>query len=132
MKKETSFNESVRLLCLRDGRYDQDAYIFMRFAVEYASQIYSKPTNAVHSHVSAKELLEGIRQFAMHEFGPMACTVLNGWGIKRTEDFGEIVYNLIKAELFRQSKTDRKADFADGYDFDEAFRAPYRPTNQKG
>lgn len=61
----------------------------------------------------------------------MALTVLRTWGITRTEDFGEIVFNLVDAGKLRRTEQDTRADFANGYDFHEAFAAPFLPRSRK-
>ena len=48
----------------------------------------------------------------------MAKTVLTTWGIHSTDDFGEIVYNLIKVDLMKKSDSDRREDFDGVFDFD--------------
>jgi uncharacterized repeat protein (TIGR04138 family) len=54
--------------------------------------------------------------------------VLNSWGISSTSDFGEIVYSLIRIERMKRSKSDRREDFDDVFDFEEAFQRGYRIT----
>lgn len=73
------------------------------------------------SHVTGQQLCEGIRQYALAQFGLMAKVVLNSWGVYSTSDFGEIVYNLIKVGVLKKSPRDRRAHFDGVYDFDEAF-----------
>jgi uncharacterized repeat protein (TIGR04138 family) len=51
----------------------------------------------------------------------MAKTVLNSWGIHTTGDFGEIVYYLIRIREMRKSKSDKREDFDDQFDFKDAF-----------
>lgn len=79
-------------------------------------------------HVSGRELSEGLRHFALDRFGPMAKTVLNEWGIRKSDDFGEIVYNLIDYNVFSKTDTDRREDFASVFDFEEAFVKPFLPA----
>lgn len=72
-------------------------------------------------HVTGQQLCEGIRQYALAQFGLMSKVVLNSWGVYSTSDFGEIVYNLIKVGVLKKSPRDRRAHFDAVYDFDEAF-----------
>jgi uncharacterized repeat protein (TIGR04138 family) len=67
----------------------------------------------------------------MKEYGPMALSVLNHWGIQSTMDFGEVVFHLVDKGVLGKTEDDRREDFADGYSFDEAFRKPFRATNRK-
>ena len=108
----------------RDPRYTAEAYTFVRAGLDHTVRRLEKPR-----HISGQELLDGIREFALSEFGPMAKTVLNGWGIQRTEDVGEIVFNMVETGLLGKTEKDSRADFADGYDFDEAFCKPFRPAS---
>ena len=108
----------------RDPRYTVEAYAFVRAGLDYTVRRLEKPR-----HVSGQELLDGIREFALMEFGPMTKTVLNGWGITQTEDVGEIVFNMVETGLLGRTEKDSRADFANGYDFEEAFRKPFRPQS---
>ncbi|HEY4302468.1 MAG TPA: Minf_1886 family protein, partial [Candidatus Didemnitutus sp.] len=76
-------------------------------------------------HVSGSELLDGIRVYALEQFGPLAKTVLNTWGIHRCSHFGDIVFNLIEYNVFSKTDSDRREDFADLYSFDDAFVKPF-------
>ena len=116
-------DELLNEILVRDPRYTVEAYAFVRTGLDFTVRRLDKPR-----HVSGQELLVGIRAIALEEFGPMAKTVLNGWGIKRTEDVGEIVFNLVETGLLGKTEKDNRADFANGYDFDEAFRKPYKPA----
>ena len=81
----------------------------------------------ISSHVSAEELLEGFRRIALREFGPMAPTVLNYWGIASCRDIGEMVFSLVEAGAFGRTENDRIDDFESGFDFREAFVVPFLP-----
>ena len=98
------------------GRYKPNAYRFTLDAVHYTVQGLEEIR-----HVSGVELLDGIRRLALERFGPMAKTVFEQWGILRTEDFGEIVFQLVDEGLLGKTEQDKLSDFARGYDFNEAF-----------
>lgn len=121
--KHPNTEELLQSILTRDPRYASEAYAFVRGGLDVTVRRLEKPR-----HVSGQELLDGIREFALAEFGPMAQTVLNGWGIQRTEDIGEIVFNMVESGLLGKTEKDSRADFANGYDFDEAFRKPFRPA----
>jgi uncharacterized repeat protein (TIGR04138 family) len=125
--KKVHFNEALGQILREDPRYDEHAYYFLREALDFTIKLLAKPAGGAARHVSGGELLEGIRQYALQEYGPMARTVLNRWGVKRCEDFGEIVFNLVQKGILGKTDQDRKEDFAGGYDFDEAFLQPFRP-----
>lgn len=77
--------------------------------------------NPVGNHVSGQQLCLGLRSLAVEKYGLLARTVLNGWGVKSTEDFGKIVYAMVDAGLLRTSENDSMDDFRGVYEFDEAF-----------
>lgn len=121
--KHPTAEELLQGLLTRDPRYTGGAYLFVRAGLDYTVRRLEKPR-----HVSGQELLDGLREFALSEFGPMTKTVLNGWGIQRTEDVGEIVFNMVETGLLGKTEEDSRADFANGYDFDEVFRKPFCPA----
>ncbi|MDD5705800.1 MAG: hypothetical protein PHR35_07725 [Kiritimatiellae bacterium] len=122
---DTSFQEAVLELVKKDSRYPAEAYYFLREGLDFTVKALKKNAHGAARHVSGKELCEGLRDHALQEFGPMALSVLNAWGITRTEDFGELVFNLVAAGRLGKTERDRKEDFADGYDFHETFAKPY-------
>ena len=79
-------------------------------------------------HVTGPELLHGVRQYAVKEFGPMVVTVFDSWGIHSCEDFGHMVFNLIGAGVFGKTEDDSIEDFKKVYDFEEAFVTPFAPA----
>ncbi|MGI5868028.1 MAG: Minf_1886 family protein [Kiritimatiellia bacterium] len=123
---EQSFEETVARICDTDDRYDMEAYFFIREALDHAARKFNRePPNR---HVTGAELSEGVREYALNEFGPLAYLVLTEWGLHTTGDFGEIVYNLIAEGVFGKSETDRREDFNDVYNFHDAFVEPFEPT----
>jgi uncharacterized repeat protein (TIGR04138 family) len=124
-----SFEEAIEQIAAKDPRYHREAYFFLREALDHTQKMTGKPPkkNEVH-HVSGKELLKGIREYALQQFGPMTLTVLDEWGVKRCEDFGEIVFNMVETKLLAKTEQDSREDFRNGYDFHEAFRKPFLPS----
>lgn len=74
-------------------------------------------------HVTGQQLCLGLRDMAIERYGMLARTVLNKWGVRRTDDFGVIVYALIDRGELRSSERDCFEDFCGVYDFDESFAA---------
>jgi len=120
---QPSADEILLEILRRDPRYKIEAYAFVRAGLDFTVRRLAKPR-----HISGQELLEGIREFALAEFGPMTKTTLNNWGIRQTEDIGEIVFNMVETGLLGKTDQDSRADFSNGYDFDEVFRKPFRPA----
>ncbi|MEO0117244.1 MAG: Minf_1886 family protein [candidate division WOR-3 bacterium] len=104
----------------KDRRYKLDAYLFLFEALDYTRKIFNKP-----KHVTGQELLMGIKELAKMKFGRLAKLVLEDWGVKTTDDFGEIVFNLVEAKLLMKTKEDKKEDFHNVYSFDEVFVRDY-------
>ena len=106
----------------QDSRYAPHAYIFVREGLDYTVKKLGK-----QRHVSGQELLEGLREYALSQYGPVAKRVLAEWGITVCIDFGNIVFNLVNEGLLGKTEEDSIEDFMEGYDFHDAFIKPFRP-----
>ena len=129
--QDLEFTEIVGLICKEDSRFDRKAYTFVRQALDHTVKEMKRKTperTGKSQHVSGAELLQGIRAYALDQFGPLTMTVLGSWGIRRCTDFGDIVFNLIEYNVFSKTENDRREDFSDIYDFDEAFVKPFQPA----
>ncbi len=111
-------------LLQQDQRFHIEAYQFVREALAYAQEILkmSEGNEEGENHITGQQLCEAIRQYALEQYGFLAQTVLNSWGVHRTGDFGEIVYNLIRIKHMKKSPEDRREDFDDCYDFATGFQ----------
>jgi uncharacterized repeat protein (TIGR04138 family) len=130
---EPDFGEIVSVICKEDPRFDRKAYDFVRLGLDHTVKEMRKKDTARAErsrHVSGPELLEGLRMYALEQYGPLAKTVLNAWGITRCAHFGEIVFNLIEYNVFSKTESDRREDFSDLFDFDEAFVKPFLPSKR--
>jgi uncharacterized repeat protein (TIGR04138 family) len=113
-------DEVMHRLRERHPRYHETAYFFVLSALHYVLEGLREPR-----HITGRELAEGMRDLALERFGPMARTVLEHWGIERTEDVGEIVFALVDAGVLLKQDEDTPRDFARLFDFEEAFEADY-------
>ncbi len=114
--------QEIENLAERDGRYKSAAYLFVYDALEYTVQKLGKDALADEKrHISGRDLVFGISEYSADQFGPLTCSVFAHWGIEQTRDFGEIVFNLVGANLLRKTDEDRIEDFVDVYDFAEEF-----------
>ena len=129
--QEVSFEEALAEIQAKDPRYHRDAYLFVREALDHTQKTIAKDARGRIRHVTGQELLAGIRDFALEQFGPMAKTVLEEWGVRRCEDFGEIVFNMVEVGWLAKTEKDSRADFESGYDFDEAFVKPFLPKSKQ-
>lgn len=120
----TTLDTAIASLAAADRRYREEAYHFvfraLDFVVEQQTEVRGRRVST-DQHISALALLEGLREYALDLYGPLARLVLERWGVRRTEDFGEIVFGLVEGRLLNKQETDRKADFRNGFNFREAF-----------
>jgi len=127
-----NFDEVLERIVSQDCRYHREAYLFLREALDHTQKHLAESKRTEPRHVTGKELLDGIRDYALEQYGPMTKTVLNEWGIKSCEDFGEIVFNMVDQALLSKTDSDTRQDFKGGFDFDEAFGKPFRPRSVEG
>ena len=123
------FTAAVDAIIAEDTRFERDAYLFVRDALEYTTNRLQKQQphkSAAECHVSGTQLLDGLRQYALEQYGPMVVTVLEHWRVMSCEDIGTIVFNLIEAREFGKAEGDSIEDFRGGYSFHDAFVKPYR------
>ncbi len=134
-------------LLREDPRYKFEAYQFVREGLDFAQEVMNfgadeetdesleekkkKPKRRTARHVTGQQLCLALKQFAVKQYGLMAKLVLNSWGLKRTDDFGEIVYNLISIGAMSKSKRDRKEDFNGVYEFEQAFVKEFAITPEE-
>ncbi len=121
------FEETLEKIIATDPRYDREAYQFVREALDHTQEHLVKSNKGAVRHVTGQELLEGIRNYGLEQYGPMTLTVLEEWGVHSGEDFGEIVFNMVEAGLLGKTEQDHRDDFKGGYNFFEAFRRPFIP-----
>jgi uncharacterized repeat protein (TIGR04138 family) len=124
-----NFSEVVEQICEKDLRYSLDAYHFVQEGLNHTLKGLKRGGQHAHRHVSGQELLHGLREFALKEYGPMSKAVLNEWGIKTTDDFGQVVFNLVNASVLGKNDTDSPNDFKNVFTFDDAFVKPFEPRN---
>ncbi len=130
MSREERFLEALERIVAGDARYPGEAYLFVREALDFTQKAILKANKNVARHVTGQELLAGIREYGLSQFGPMTMAVLQAWGIERCEDFGEVVFNLVEHGLLSKTPQDSREDFKGGYDFAKAFRDPFIPSRR--
>jgi len=114
-------DDIIETICLEDPRYQEGAYEFVLESLSFSQKKFHRKR-----HVTGKELLEGIKELVMRRFGPMGLSVLRYWGIRSTEDFGNIVFNLVEKKVLSKRDEDCLDDFRDVYDFERIFDGVYR------
>jgi uncharacterized repeat protein (TIGR04138 family) len=123
---DEEFTGIISNICEADSRYSPEAYEFVMEALAFSQKKFKKA-----KHISGEELLAGIRALLLKKFGPMTVTLLKAWGIKKTDDFGNIVYNLVQNKVLAKDTEDQYESFKNAYDFDEVFNKAYRKALAK-
>ncbi|HOW59441.1 MAG TPA: hypothetical protein PLO78_06940 [Candidatus Omnitrophota bacterium] len=121
MEEYGTYLKKIEAILEKNSVYKFESYTFVLAALHDTVSKFKKPR-----HISGKELTEGIRNYALQQFGPMTTTVLNYWGVYKTIDFGKIVFSLIEAKLLSKQPEDKLEDFENIYEFDEAFEKGYK------
>jgi uncharacterized repeat protein (TIGR04138 family) len=104
--------------------YPIEAFAFVREGLSYAVEHVHEDPEALAEedrHITGQQLCLGLRDFAIEKYGLLAPVVLEHWRIRRTYDFGRIVFAMIDAGLMTKTSSDTLEDFQAVYDFDEAF-----------
>ncbi len=115
-----------------ETRYPIAAFHFVRRGLDFTVQrIHEDPEalDEAQRHVCGQQLSQGLRDFAIEQFGLLARTVLGYWNIRCTEDFGRIVFAMVNGGLMQATESDSIADFDNCFDFDAAFVAQV-PVNR--
>jgi uncharacterized repeat protein (TIGR04138 family) len=128
--EKVHFDEAVKEITRQDARFKPDGYAFLRDALDFTITELRKDELIEHRHVSGPELLGGIVEFALKEYGSMAAAVLDSWGIRADHDIGSMVFNLIEKGAFGRSEEDSPSDFVGVLELREELLEPYRPSRE--
>ena len=110
--------KDIERIAREDGRFSPAAIKFVYEGLGYtAKNVADEP-----KHVTGQTLCEGLRKLAIEKWGRLSLLVLSTWGVKSTQDFGEIVYLMIKHKWMSAQPTDSIDDFNDVYDFRTVFK----------
>ena len=124
------FEHAIENIRRRDPRFDPQAYLFLKDALDFTLKRVAESNGGRARHVSGAELVEGFRDLALQEFGPMSSTLMHEWGLAETRHVGEMVFHLIDEQMFGKQDSDRIEDFEDLFDFRQAFEGPYTPRRR--
>mgnify|MGYP001768349218 CR=1 FL=1 len=116
-----TFLEHIEKIVMADQRYAADAYAFVMEALAYTQKRFGS-----ERHVTGEELLEGIRELVVKEYGFLAVEVLHNWGVRTTEDLGHIVFNLVDHGILGKQEDDSFDSFRNGFDFTSTLGKDYR------
>jgi uncharacterized repeat protein (TIGR04138 family) len=151
-----NFRDELARIIATDPRYSIEAYAFVLEALNHArhqklkgkarrqnKERSSDPDqerrpaatpskkSRVSAHVTGRKLCESVQKLALRQYGLLAATVLNHWGVRSTSNIGDIVYNLIEAGDLEKTPSDSRSDFDDVFDFDTTLR-PSPPPAAEG
>jgi len=121
------FEQSVVSILKRDKRFDPHAYFFLKDALDFTLKRIAEGNDGQARHVTGPELLEGFRDFALDQFGPMASTLMREWGVRKCLDVGDMVFHLIEEQVFGKQDSDTREDFSGTFDFEDALVKPFLP-----
>lgn len=122
------FEHSVVSILQRDQRFDAHAFLFLKEALDFTLKRGENGGKA--RHVSGGELCSGFRDLALEQFGPMASTLMDLWGVKRCEDIGAMVFLLIEEQVFGKQDSDSPEDFAGHFDLMTSLKEPFLPRRR--
>ncbi len=121
MPPSIEFAEKIRRKVIESGldtRYKIGAYEFVMGGLDFCAA-----KTGESRHVTGQELSKALLMLANRQFGPMAKSVLNYWGIKKTDDIGCVVYNMIRVKILDKRPNDSLDDFNDIIDINALFNA---------
>jgi uncharacterized repeat protein (TIGR04138 family) len=123
-RQEKSLEEVVDSV----GLYPIEAYEFIQQGLGYTvNKLHGEVKDPeANRHVNGRDLCAGLREFALLKWGLLAGTVLTRWNVRRTVDFGRIVFALVDNGWMAKTDDDNIDDFRDVFDFKTAFEAGYR------
>ncbi|MDR3228796.1 MAG: hypothetical protein LBT53_05225 [Puniceicoccales bacterium] len=129
---DPAFAGAVEKIIASDPRFARGAYYFVRTGLDHTVKGMTKSTKppkagVPRSHVTARQLLNGLCEFALEQYGPMSLTLFARWGITTTDDIGAIVFNLIEANILGRSNTDSRDDFKNTLDLKSELHSPFTP-----
>jgi len=118
---ELAFRDGVMdRIRLKEPRFDEQAYLFVLAGLELCQQRLPE-----RRHITGPELAVACRDLALQRYGVIARMVLEHWGLRSTEDIGDVVFTLVELGLLMSQPQDSKEDFVGVYDFAEVFDKDY-------
>ena len=129
--KDHAFLLTIQKILDKDSRFRPEAYTFINDAVVYTVSKIDAEKEQNERHISGLELLKGIKDFAVSQFGPMAYEVLSFWGLNDSMSIGYVVFNMVDHQLLGKSENDSISDFDNAFDLKEELLKPFHPSNPK-
>ena len=111
--------DSFADIIAKDNRYNPRAYVLLMDVIRFLGGENGD------KHMTGEDILDEFRELTLDQFGPLSYRVLAEWGVKSTEDVGEMMFNLAESHRIGRDEGDSAESFAGGYNFKEAFLGPY-------
>jgi len=128
---DEAFENAVNQILQRDRRFDPMAYFFLKESLDFTvKRLAGSEGRTRYRHVTGSELLTGFRDHALEQFGPMASTLMEEWGIRESGHVGEMVFHLIEEQVFGKQDSDRKEDFTNAFNLAEELTTPFLPSER--
>lgn len=128
---DEAFENAVNQILQRDRRFDPMAYFFLKDSLDFTvKRLAGGETRTRYRHVTGSELLAGFRDHALDQFGPMASTLMQEWGVRESGHIGEMVFHLIDEQVFGKQESDRKEDFSNSFNLTDELTAPFLPSTR--
>ena len=123
-------DQAIAKLREENPKFSAAAYHFIRRSLDHSLRKLKRQDADRPAHVSGKELLVGFRDLALEEYGPLAKTVLEDWGITKCSEVGEVVFQLVRMGVLGKNDNDVIEDFEELWSFAEAFEVPFLPQSR--
>ncbi len=128
--KDEGFKNRVLKIIDNDSRYAFEAYEFISDAVHFTADRLQRHKQK-NRHVSGRELLKGVSDYALEQFGPLAWEVLVHWGLRDGRAVGHVVFNMVEQKLLSASEEDSINDFDIDFSIEETLTKPFQPRKKK-
>lgn len=121
----TEPTKTVEQLADDSGKFPADAFHFVREGLQFTLERMAGDGQSCQQHISGEDLCWGLRDYALKRWGLLAPAVLQSWNVKRTEDFGKIVFAMVETGWMAKNDSDTIDDFNRVYDFEAAFEGEF-------
>lgn len=112
-------------LAMDTSKYPVEAFEFVREGLQFTVERIHGECQAEPTHITGRDLCWGLRDFATQRWGLMAIAVLRNWNIRRTRDFGAVVFAMVEAGWMAKNDNDSIDDFANVFGFGSAFNSQF-------
>lgn len=115
----------VKAVAKADGRYHVDAYLFVLEALNVVLE--RRRRQGAQGHVDGGQVLDGVKELGLEKFGYLAAVVLESWGVRTPRQVGDLIFNLVEADILSKQESDRREDFAQPWTFEDFFESHVLP-----